>query len=51
MVVLSLQQYAELTNDIELKLDEADKEENLNDTRYTNKEVFSRAKARLNGKK
>lgn len=51
MVVLSLQQYAELTDDIELKLDEADKEADLNNTRYTHDEVFSRVRARLNGEK
>lgn len=49
MVVLSLQQYAELTDDVELKLDEADKEATLNDTRYTHEEVFSRVKVRING--
>ncbi|MFA5528946.1 MAG: type II toxin-antitoxin system Phd/YefM family antitoxin [Peptostreptococcales bacterium] len=51
MVVLSLQQYAELTDHIELKLDEADKEANLNDQRYTNEEVFTRVKARYNGER
>ncbi|MDD4592861.1 MAG: type II toxin-antitoxin system Phd/YefM family antitoxin [Parabacteroides sp.] len=51
MVVLSLQQYAELTDDIELKLDEADKEADLNDIRYTHDEVFSRVRARINGGK
>jgi len=38
MVVLSLEKYAELTNDIELKLDEADKEAETIDTRYTHDE-------------
>lgn len=51
MVVLSLQQYAELTNDIELKLDEADKEANLCDKRYSHEEIFSRVKARHNGER
>lgn len=51
MVVLSLQQYAELTNDIELKLDEADKEADLNSVRYSHHEVFSRARARIKGRK
>lgn len=51
MVVLSLQQYAELTDNIELKLDEADKEADLNDIRYTHDEVFSRVKERINGEK
>lgn len=48
MVVLSLDKYAELTDNIELKLDEADKEARSTDIRYTHDEVFSRAKARIN---
>ncbi|MDD4583895.1 MAG: type II toxin-antitoxin system Phd/YefM family antitoxin [Eubacteriales bacterium] len=51
MVVLSLQQYAELTDNIELKLDEADKEADLNAIRYTHDEVFSRVRERINGEK
>ena len=47
MVVLSLEKYAELTDDIELKLDEADKEADSTDIRYTHEEVFSRARARI----
>lgn len=42
MVVLSLEKYAELTDDIELKLDIADREADSNDVRYTHEEVFSR---------
>jgi prevent-host-death family protein len=48
MVVLSLDKYAELTDHIELKLDEADKEARSTDIRYTHDEVFSRVKARIN---
>lgn len=48
MVVLSLDKYAELTDNIELKLDEADKEARSTDIRYTHDEVFSRVKARIN---
>lgn len=51
MVVLSLQQYAELTDDIELKLDEVDKEADLNHIRYSHEEVFTRVRARINGSK
>jgi prevent-host-death family protein len=51
MVVLSLEKYAELTNDIELKLDEADKEAETIDTRYTHDEVFSRVRERINERK
>lgn len=48
MVVMSLEKYAELTDDIELKLDEADKSAETSDIRYTHQEVFSRARARIN---
>jgi len=48
MVVLSLKKYAELTDDIELKLDEADREADLTDVRYTHDEIFSRVRARIN---
>lgn len=47
MVVLNLEQYADLTNDIELKLDEADLAAENSDTRYTHKEVFTRLKSRV----
>ena len=40
MVVLSLEKYAELTDDIEFKLDEADREAALTDVRYTHDEIF-----------
>jgi prevent-host-death family protein len=49
MVVMSLEKYAELTDDIELKLDEADRAAALSDIRYTHEEVFSRLKKELNG--
>ncbi|HCC35037.1 MAG TPA: prevent-host-death protein [Ruminococcaceae bacterium] len=49
MVVLSLEQYAALTEDVELKLDEADRAANVSDVRYTHEEVFSRLKEGLNG--
>ena len=50
MVVMDLQQYAALTDDIELKLDEADKVAEADDERYTAEEVFDRARERVNGK-
>lgn len=49
MVVMSLDRYAELTDDIELKLDEADRVAAASDERFTHEEVFSRLKAGLNG--
>lgn len=51
MVVLSLEMYSELTNDIELKLDESDKEADSTDTRYLHDEVFSRARERINARR
>lgn len=48
MVVLSLEKYAELTDDIELKLDEADREAESSNVRYTHDEVFSRVRSRIN---
>lgn len=51
MVVLSLEQYAALTDDLELKLDEADKAAAESDIRYTDEEVFSRVRSRIHGRK
>ena len=51
MVVLSLEKYAELTDDIELKLDESDKEADSTDARYTHDEVFSRVRERINARR
>ena len=39
---------SELTDDLELKLDEADSEAAVSDVRYAHDEVFSRLKAGLN---
>ena len=50
MVVMSIEQCAALTDEIELKLDEADKAAALSDTRYTADEVFSRARRRVHGR-
>ena len=50
MVVMDLQQYAALTDDIELKLDEADKAAEADDERYTVEEVFDSARERVNGR-
>ena len=49
MVVMSLEQYSLLTDDIELKLDEADKAAAESDKRYTAGEVFGRLRGKLNG--
>ena len=50
MVVMDLQQYAALTDAIELKLDEADKAAEADDERYAAEEVFDRARERVNGR-
>mgnify|MGYP000286624525 FL=1 len=50
MVVLSLEQYAALTEEVEMKLDEADKAAAADETRYTADEVFGRVRERINGK-
>jgi len=49
MVVMSLEKYSELTDDIELKLDEADRAAALSDIRHSHEEVFARLKEGLNG--
>lgn len=50
MVVLSLEQYAALTDEIEMKLDEADRAAAASDLRHTEEEVFGRVRARIHGK-
>ena len=45
MVVMSLEKYAEITSDIELKLDEADKFAEQSDLRFTHKDVFAKRKS------
>ena len=42
MVVMSLEKYAEITDDCELKLDEADRAATASDVRCSHEEVFSR---------
>ena len=49
MVLLSLEQYSALTDNVEIKLDEADKAAQLTDERYIGKEVFTRVRKRING--
>lgn len=49
MVVMSLEKYAELTEDIETKLDAADRAAANSDVRDTHEDVFARLRARVNG--
>lgn len=51
MVVLSLEQYAALTDEIEMQLDEADKAAAADSVRYTEDEVFSRVRNRIHERK
>jgi prevent-host-death family protein len=47
MVVMSLEQYSALTDEIEYKLAEADKLAELTDVRYSADEVFGRVRKRI----
>ena len=51
MVVLSLEQYAALTDEVELRLDEADRAAAADSVRYTEEEVFCRVRSRLHERK
>lgn len=50
MVVLSLEQYSKLTGDIEMRLDEADRQAAESDVRLSHDEVFGNVRGRLNEK-
>ncbi len=47
MVLMSVEQYAALTENIEEKLDMADRVAEETDIRYSGKEVFDRARRRI----
>lgn len=47
MVVISLEEYSRLTDDVELKLDEADRAAEMDMTRLSNEEVFGKIKEKL----
>ena len=49
MVVMSIEEYSRLTNDIETKLMQADKAAKEDLTRYSAEEVFSRVRANIDG--
>lgn len=51
MVLLSLEQYEALTNDVELALEEADQAADLSDTRHSAQEVFGRVRRRIRERK
>ena len=47
MVVMSLEQYSALTDELEFRLDEADRAAALSDVRYSGEEVFGRVRKRI----
>ncbi len=49
MVVMSIETYSKLTEDVEYALDVADRMAKESDTRYTHDEVFSKLRGALNG--
>jgi len=52
MVVMSIEQYAALTDGVEAKLDEADRAAHSSSLRFSADEVFTRARKRISdGKK
>ena len=50
MVVLSLEEYASLTDDIEMKLDEADRQAAETNERLSHERVFKNARSAIHGK-
>ena len=51
MVVMSIERYSALTDEVELKLDEADRMADSTDVRYSGDEVFKRVGGRIHGRK
>ena len=47
MVLISVEQYSALTDDIEHKLDEADETAEKSDVRYSASQVFGRVRSRI----
>ena len=50
MVLMSIDQYSALTNEIEVKLDEADKQAATSSKRLSKDEVFSKTRENINTK-
>ena len=51
MVIMSIERYSALTDEVELKLDEADRMADSTDVRYSGDEVFKRVRGRIHGRK
>lgn len=49
MVVLSLEEYAGLTDSIEMKLDEADRQASISEERLSHETVFRNARGEVHG--
>lgn len=50
MVVLSLEEYSNLIDNIEMRLDEADRQADSSNRRLTHDQVFARARRKVDGK-
>lgn len=50
MVVLNLEEYASLTDNIEMKLDEADRQAAMTDERLSHETVFGNIRSAVHGK-
>ena len=50
MVVLSLEEYASLTNNVEMKLDEADRQAAATEERLSHESVFKTVRSVIHGK-
>ena len=50
MVVLSLEEYANLTDSIEMKLDEADRQAAMTEERLSHETVFNNVRSTVHGK-
>ena len=50
MVVLSLEEYASLTNNVEMKLDEADRQAAATEGRLSHESVFKNVRSVIHGK-
>ena len=51
MVVMSVEQYSALTDEVEMKLDEAERAVQMSDVRLTHDEVFDDVRAMIHGRK
>lgn len=51
MVVMSVEQYSALTDEVEMRLDEADRAAAVSDARLTHDEVFDEIRSLIHGRK